>query len=239
MDKEKSRSNTVLIICMIIVSLILLPILAINLTLIIKGGINKDVPPDLFGIAPLAVSSGSMRGDLDDSFDKGALIFVKLLDGEEKNELRDGDVITFTTSDVFVTHRIVSVNKNPEGQAVSFVTKGDANNDTDGAIPADNVLGVCVSSIAGAGNFALFLQTPIGILLFIGLPVLAFILFDVLRNYFYNKKVRKEIEKRYRDIEALAGDGADGGATGSDRSKELYELYMYMKMHDKEHKDKK
>ena len=187
-EKKLSRGATV---AMIVLAVILVPVLLINLTLIVKGSIYPDSPPDVFGIAPLAVTSGSMEGDQKGSFDEGSLIFVKKLSASDKNNLEEGDVITFLTDGVYVTHRIVSVNKNSSGDSVSFVTKGDANNVSDGAIPAQNVFGKCVGSIAGLGGFMLFLLTPAGILLFVGLPILIYVVVDVLLIALHNRKVAK------------------------------------------------
>lgn len=188
---SKKKLNRGAAVAMIVLAVILVPVLLINLTLIVKGSIYPDSPPDVFGIAPLAVTSGSMEGDQKGSFDEGALIFVKKLSAGDKNNLEEGDVITFLTDGVYVTHRIVSVNKNSSGDSVSFVTKGDANNVSDGAIPAQNVFGKCVGSIAGLGGFMLFLLTPAGILLFVGLPILIYVAVDVLLIALHNRKVAK------------------------------------------------
>lgn len=188
---SKKKLNRGATVAMIVLAVILVPVLLINLTLIVKGSIYPDSPPDVFGIAPLAVTSGSMEGDQKGSFDEGSLIFVKKLSASDKNNLEAGDVITFLTDGVYVTHRIVSVNKNSSGDSVSFVTKGDANSVTDGAIPAQNVFGKCVGSIAGLGGFMLFLLTPAGILLFVGLPILIYVAVDVLLIVLHNRKVAK------------------------------------------------
>ena len=188
---SKKKLNRGATVAMIVLAVILVPVLLINLTLIVKGSIYPDSPPDVFGIAPLAVTSGSMQGDEKGSFDEGSLIFVKKLSASDKNNLEAGDVITFLTDGVYVTHRIVSVNKNSSGDSVSFVTKGDANSVTDGAIPAQNVFGKCVGSIAGLGGFMLFLLTPAGILLFVGLPILIYVAVDVLLITLHNRKVAK------------------------------------------------
>lgn len=188
---SKKKLNRGATVAMIVLAVILVPVLLINLTLIVKGSIYTDSPPDVLGIAPLAVTSGSMKGDEKGSFDEGSLIFVKKLSASDKNNLEAGDVITFLTDGVYVTHRIVSVNKNSSGDSVSFVTKGDANNVSDGAIPAQNVFGKCVGSIAGLGGFMLFLLTPAGILLFVGLPILLYVAVDVLLIVLHNRKVAK------------------------------------------------
>lgn len=195
MENAKKVKTILAIVGVSLLGAILLTFLIVNVTLIIKGSVNKDVPPDIFGTAPLAVVSPSMKGDSPDCFDQGALIFIRILGDEDKQSLQKGDIICFRDDDVFVTHRIVAVNQNDNGQTVSFVTMGDANNTTDGTILVQNVVGKCVGSVAGLGNFAIFLQTPWGILVFIGIPVAAFIIYDVLRIRAENKKVAAEDAK--------------------------------------------
>lgn len=190
MKQTKRISKILRIGLMIVFALILIPILAVNMTLIIKGSINENVPPDVFGIAPLAVSTGSMEGNRDDSFSEGSLIFVRILKDGEKENLKTGDIVTFRTMGAYVTHRIVSLNRGEENELISVVTQGDANNVTDGAVPMENIVGQCVASIGGLGDFAMFLQTPAGILVFVGIPVVLFIVYDVLRITLYNRKVR-------------------------------------------------
>ncbi len=192
-EAKKRVGDIVALVIMIVLSVLLIPVFVINLTLIIKGSVNPDVPPDVFGVAPLAVTSGSMDGDREGSFPQGALIFVRILDDEEKQALETDDVITFRSSDnVYVTHRIVSVNRDDAGKVVSFVTRGDANASTDGAIPVENVVGICTGSVNGLGDFAIFLQTPVGIIVFIGIPVVLFIIYDVTRITLYNRKAKRE-----------------------------------------------
>lgn len=202
-----SRSEKIKTIVMVVITLLLLPVLIINLALIIKGSSNRGTPPDVFGIAPLAVTSGSMSGENEDSFDEGALIFIKLLSEEEIFALQEGHVITFASSGSYVTHRIVAVNRDEGGNVVSFVTQGDANGTTDGAIPIENVIGKCVGIIAGLGNFAIFMQTPAGILVIVGIPVLLYIIYDVLRIVIRNKRIKieksQELQEKDKEIERL------------------------------------
>lgn len=189
----KRTGDVIALVVMIVLTVLLLPIFVINLTLIIKGSMRPDVPPDVFGVAPLAVTSGSMDGDAEGSFPQGSLIFVRILDDGEKQELKEGDVVTFHSEDnVYVTHRIIDVMRNEAGAIESVVTKGDANAASDGAIPVGNIVGICTGSIAGLGEFSLFLQTPVGIIVFIGIPVLLFIVYDVTRIALYNRRVKAE-----------------------------------------------
>lgn len=204
MKNPSRKSDIAALVIMIVLAVILIPVLVVNLTLIIKGNVNRDVPPSIFGVAPLAVTSGSMSGENDDSFDVGALIFVKILGDEDKQNLEDGDIVCFSVDDgvekIYVTHRIVTRNVE-NGSLVSVVTKGDANNVTDGAVLIENVLGICIGSAGGLGGFSMFLQTPVGILVFVGIPVALFIAYDVVRITIYNKKVKAANAEKDRDEE--------------------------------------
>lgn len=205
--KKRTKGDIASLVILIVLAVILVPIFAINLTLVIKGSIDPDVPPDVFGVAPMAVTTGSMDGDEADSFAEGALIFVRILDEEEKQALQEGDIVTFRTNGAYVTHRIVTVNT-VDGAVVSVTTKGDANSANDGAILLENVVGLCTGSVAGMGSFAMFLQTPVGIVVVIGIPVLLYIAYDVTRITLINRRIKaaeaaKQAEKESEKDEEI------------------------------------
>lgn len=199
--KKRTKGDIASLVILIVLAVILVPIFAINLTLIIKGSIDPDVPPNVFGVAPMAVTTGSMDGDEADSFAEGALIFVRILDEEEKQALQEGDIVTFRTNGAYVTHRIVTVNT-VDGAVVSVTTKGDANSANDGAILLENVVGLCTGSVAGMGSFAMFLQTPVGIVVVIGIPVLLYIAYDVTRITLNNRRIKAAEAARQAEKES-------------------------------------
>ena len=95
-----------------------------------------------------------------------------------------------------------------DGAVVSVTTKGDANNANDGAIPVENVIGLCTGSVAGLGDFAMFLQTPVGIVVVIGIPVLLYIAYDVTRITLNNRRIKaaeaaKQAEKESEKDEEI------------------------------------
>lgn len=209
-EKKKKEKKSSLQLIMSIVGWILCIIFGLmllcNLTIIIKGTIKPDTPPSVLGITPLVVQSGSMSGDAPDHIEVGDLVFVDKVDAKN---LKEGDIIAFMEDKIVVTHRIVAVEKAEDGSLV-FTTKGDANNTEDSEPVAENKLvGIYKGSIPKLGDFALFLQQPLGMILFIGVPLLAFIIYDIIRRQKYARKENKnamEMEAELERLRALAGE---------------------------------
>lgn len=177
-----------------------------NMTIIIKGTLYPERPPSVLGITPMVVLSGSMSGDAEDHIEVGDLIFVGKTEAEE---LEVGDVIAFMEGKVVVTHRIIEIQRDENG-ALLFTTKGDANNAQDQRpVTESNLVGIYKARIPKVGDFALFLQTPMGMVLFIGLPLLAFIIYDIIRRQQYVRKESKktaELEAELERLRKLAGE---------------------------------
>ena len=72
------------------------------------------------------VKTGSMEADIH----AGDYVLIV-----RKDKYEIGDVVTFKKDNYFVTHRIIKKNDN------SFITKGDANNDEDGPINFEQIVG--------------------------------------------------------------------------------------------------
>lgn len=177
-----------------------------NMTIIIKGTLYPERPPSVLGITPMVVLSGSMSGDAEDHIEVGDLIFVGKTEAEE---LEVGDVIAFMEGKVVVTHRIIDIQRDENG-ALLFTTKSDANNAQDQRpVTESNLVGIYKARIPKVGDFALFLQTPMGMVLFIGLPLLAFIIYDIIRRQQYVRKESKktaELEAELERLRKLAGE---------------------------------
>lgn len=218
--KKAKVKNAVTIGVIIALIVVLLPLLIINLTLIIKGSLNPDMPPDLFGTAPLAVTTDAMAGEEEGCFSDGALIFVKLLEEDEKEALKEGDVITFRSEELFVTYRITEVVRGEDGSVHSFRAIGDQDAKEGVNVPLtvspENVIGVVTGSVAGLGGFAMFLQTPVGVLVFVGIPVVAYLIYDISRIALSNKRAKaaqgeklREKDEEIARLKAMVGEAPD------------------------------
>ncbi len=262
MAKNGKALNTAVTVIGAVLCVIFGLLLLFNIVVIVKGLINPDMPPSVFGITPLVVKSGSMSSDVphtvyaDDiadlttdqilalkpgdgfntqsgdytvynvvesiSFgDSGAvitstrpaadhievddLIFVKNADTAN---LGVGQVITFMETrngertGAAITHRIIEITEKDGKKA--YRTKGDANNTADGELVLpENVVGVYSSRIAKLGAFVYFLQQPWGMLIFIGVPALAVIIYDIVRRHRLAKKGDSKVEALEQELARL------------------------------------
>jgi signal peptidase I len=278
--KALNRTVTVIgiVLCVVFGALLIM-----NLTIIIKGLVNPDEPPSVFGVTPMVVKSGSMSSDLPhrvvsgdiielteeqiqslkvgDTFqtksgdyietnivetvsksENGNIVFTAsrpasdhievddliFVGGSDFQDLQVGQIITFFEANdrgdrtgKVVTHRIIEVTQ--KDGAVAYRTKGDANNTADSVlVRPQNVIGVYKNRVAKLGALVLFLQKPWGMLIFIGVPVLAFLAYDIVRRQRSAKKSGKvdeledELERlRKRVAEMENQENAPGGSNGA------------------------
>lgn len=192
-SKPLKRSNNKIILAIyMIISLILIPILIANLTIIVKSFVKPDEVPSFAGYKPFIVLSGSMEP----VFYSGDLVLVK---EEQPSALKVGDIISFREGMTVTTHRIKEIIER-EGQR-EFITKGDNNNAEDRLAVAEGQLeGKYLLRVSGLGNFAMFMQTPIGMLIFIALPLIAFILYDFSRRALRDRREKKRTNELEEEL---------------------------------------
>ena len=205
MTKEKSASNIVHSI-MTVIGIVLCVVfgfmLICNLTIIIKGTIHPEMPPAVLGNTPLVVKSGSMSGTAPGHIEVGDLIFVSPVKPEE---LKAGDIIAFKEKNSLsvTTHRIIEVVKQEDG-TFAYSTKGDANNVADqDQVTEDRLVGIYRGRIPKVGDFAMFLQTPLGMIVFIGIPLFTFIIYDIIRRQKYINRENKKAVELEEELERL------------------------------------
>ena len=191
------------IILSTIVMIFLLPILFISGIILINSYTKPDEIPSFLGYKPFIVLSGSMETEIY----SGDIAIAKKVD---VNTLQVGDVIAYRSGDSVITHRIVE--KIYDNGEYKFVTKGDNNNVKDkNYVSFDSVEGKYIFKIKGLGNFAMFLQTPIGMIVCLSVPIILLAVISMLDNKRNKKKsidkekeLRDEIEKLKKEKDALS-----------------------------------
>ena len=125
---------------------------------------------------------------------------VVLTKKTEAKDLKEGDIITFASSDArflntIITHRIIKKYYDSEKKQYTFQTKGDNNNVADSAlVQANNIYGKVILKIPKLGYLQEFLATKSGWILVILLPCLAVISYDVVK---LTKSLKR---KKYKNI---------------------------------------
>ncbi len=197
-NKEKQRVSAGSVIG-IVLCLLLLPILIMNVTMIVQGLINPSKVPSIGGYSPLIVLTDSMYPEIH----SGDMIVVKATPAEQ---IRTGDVIAFFDPDgsgvSVLTHRVVEV-INANG-ALSFRTKGDANNaDDPSAVPAVSLVGVYQTKIPGAGDVAMFLQSTPGLVVCVAVPLVLLIAAELIHRRKYEKAKNADTAALLAELQEL------------------------------------
>ena len=140
-------------LCNLISTLLLILLLAVAVVIVL---------PMAFGYKEMAVLSGSMEPTIP----VGSLIYVKPCAAED---LEVGDVCTFQINGgTYVTHRVMQM----DDETKTLVTKGDANDAEDGALPYSSVVGEAQFHLPWLGYISMNIKTPKGILAVCGVLVL-------------------------------------------------------------------
>ncbi len=199
-EETVSVGHRILTVIGAILCVILIPILAINCTLILKSYMNKDQVPSVGGIFPMIILTDSMEP----VFSSGDLIVCHTA---EAADVKEGDIICFydpagngTTT---VTHRVMRVTTDEDGE-LAWETKGDANNTEDSVlVPAKNLVGVYQRSFSGLGNAAMFVQTTQGLIICVICPIILLVAYDVIRQRRYERAKKKDTEALMEELNAL------------------------------------
>jgi len=175
--------------------------------------------PHVFGRGFLSVQSDSMMGNEKDSFDKGDMIFVKIVKEKDVDKLAVGDIVTWydVNKKIFNTHRIIVIGDN------YFITQGDkaAANPAykyDPEKPDNNpnyyevinkteVKAIHLSTWKKAGKTLDFLMSPIGFPICIVLPAVLILIFEgaiLIRNIIKFNNAKMEAKFKQGKVEDLA-----------------------------------
>lgn len=179
----------------ILLCTVLTLVLVVNITLIVRSYLHPAEVPSFMGYKPFIVLSGSMEP----AIMPGDLIITKIVAPEK---IAVGDIISFRADkSIVVSHRVKEIQT--EG-GLAFLTQGDANSGADtGTVGPDAVEGIYLLRIAGLGKLAMFLQTPLGLLTFVILPLCLFILYDIVSRRIRGKQEKSREAALEAELESL------------------------------------
>lgn len=186
----------------IIIDIIVILILAVSVLIVTLSLTSKSSGvPNIFGIAPLSVLTGSME----DTINPGDLIFSEVTN-DPSYEYKKGDIVTFhkdiNGKSELNTHRIVEVVK--DDNITYYRTQGDnkkTNPEPDEELQTSSsiVAKYTGTKIGGVGNFLSFIRTQLGFFLCVLLPMIIFFVYEAVRVVLnllaYNKEKTLEEAK--------------------------------------------
>ena len=163
----------------LIFELIVLCILAFISTVVL----HKDYV-NIGGYTFFIVASGSMSGTVD----VNDMVIVKITD-----DFQVGDIVTYQADGYFVTHRIISINKD------QIITKGDSNNTEDDPIGRDKIIGKVVAIFPFMAIFEI-----LGAIILISIIVVVFNFATIFSKFIFRKDLSK---LKTREIDRLDQEG--------------------------------
>lgn len=182
----------------IIIIIILLPVLFINGVILINSIVHPNKIPSFFGWKPFIILSGSMETEI---YPGDIAIFKEI----NPDNLKENDIIAFRSGDIIITHRIIEIIE--ENGEIKYLTKGDNNNTSDKDYVSQNdVEGIYKFKISNLGNLAIFVQTPVGMISCLSIPILLLVILNIIENSknkkYINEKMNKQ-EEMQQEIERL------------------------------------
>lgn len=203
-------------------------LIMVALTIISKK--NEDGVAELWGYQMRIVSSNSMakcdQTDVSDyeikSIPLRSMVFVKVMPQDETGaeewyrDLRVGDVLTFKyvyTSQVTITHRIVSITEKESGGYIIELAGDNRNSNSDQltqsidtSIP--NNLNYVIGKVTGQafllGFVVSLLKSTLGIIFIVIVPSLIVIFMEILKIVGLYQAERKKREQDEKDVEIEA-----------------------------------
>ena len=144
-----------------------------------------------------------------------SMVFVKSIPSDKSKhdawyeDIEPGDVLTFRyvyTTQETITHRVISCDKNEDGNGYTIVLKGDNASSEDGALEqtidtsVPNNMNYVLGKVTGQsyllGLIISFLMTPLGMVLVVMVPCFIIILLEVLKiiKMFNDSKKQRDNE---------------------------------------------
>lgn len=168
----------------ILITIILVVLLVYNVYRFINSKVLKKDITTINGYTVLEVISGSMEPTIH----IGDMIAIDT----KVEEFSEGDIITFYDDEgSFVTHRIVSIDKN------QIITKGDNNNTEDDPISIDKVVGKYVFKISKGQKVLSVLKKPFIAILILVNGILLCIFLSIDRH---GNLILDDDEKEYKEF---------------------------------------
>ena len=200
----KKIGSVVIDVLIVIVFIISLLVVIASITAKRENG-----QANVFGYTANSVQTDSMKGTINE----GDLIISKVVTSKNKADfdLKEGDIVSFYTeikkgTKILITHRIYEVRQ--AGNTTVITTWGDNREsapEPDDPITMSDVQSVYMFKIPLVGHFIDFLRTPLGFIICLVVPLLAFISWQAYKLIIlFFKSKQAELEEEAENLKNAA-----------------------------------
>ena len=199
--KKKTLLEIFIDTVLILILITALIIAALSILIIAKKTIYPHKVPDIMGIKPFIVLTGSMEPNIK----TGDLVLVKEVDIEQ---LKEGDIIAFrhTEEDVVLIHRIVG--KETQEEKIILRTKGDNNQTEDKYnVDCEKIEGIYIMRFEQIGTIAMFIRSPEGLVISILAIISIFFLWQLRKSLKREQIINRRLKECEEVIDELKKEG--------------------------------
>lgn len=200
----KKIGSVVIDVLIVIVFIISLLVVIASITAKRENG-----QANVFGYTANSVQTDSMKGTINE----GDLIISKVVTSKNKADfdLKEGDIVSFYTeikkgTKILITHRVYEVRQ--AGNTTVITTWGDNREsapEPDDPITMSDVQSVYMFKIPLVGHFIDFLRTPLGFIICLVVPLLAFISWQAYKLIIlFFKSKQAELEEEAENLKNAA-----------------------------------
>lgn len=177
--KRKNREKKLKRIFFVIVVIIIYNIILLSISYL-----NSQDFDGIFGYKAYKITSSSMEPNIN----TGDIVITKK--PKEKEEVKEGDVVSLLSDGEIITHRIINISE--EKGNTQYVTKGDNNNVEDlHRIGFEDIQGMVIITIPYLGNILSFFEDQVFLLIIILIILLMYL-------YKINKEEKSEMRRAKR-----------------------------------------
>ena len=185
--KKKRKKRLLKTILIKLIYILILPIILWDLAIIIQTIQNPQETPSVFGIKTFCIISGSMEPEI-------SVNDVVIIKETPKEEIKKGDIISFDKNGDIITHRIIYLTTNKNGET-TYITKGDANNiEDEGYVEYKDIEGKMIGKIPKIGKIIMALKSETTLIITLVILITIYIVEQRIER---KKDIRKNKREKY------------------------------------------
>ena len=185
--KNKQKKTILKSIIVKLIYILLVPIIIWDIIILFQTMKNPYETPNVFGIKTFCIISGSMEPEI-------SVNDVVIIKETPKEEIKKGDIISFDKNGDIITHRIIYLTTNKNGET-TYITKGDANNiEDEGYVEYKDIEGKMIGKIPKIGKIIMALKSETTLIITLVILITIYIVEQRIER---KKDIRKNKRENY------------------------------------------